>query len=57
MSAPYGCLVALIVVLRIAAGAAILAWCDAPRWALVAWLLFHIQVRVLSRDLLQKGKQ
>lgn len=43
MSAPNGCLVAVIVVFRIAAGAALIAYLGAPSWAVAAWLLFDVE--------------
>jgi hypothetical protein len=42
-------LAVVLALLRIVGGAAILAAFGAPRWALAAWAMLHIRVRVGAR--------
>jgi len=48
-------LMALLALLRIVGGFALLWWLGAPGWALAAWLLLHTRVRLDLSKLKEQG--
>ena len=49
------CFTAILALLRIFGGFALLWWLGAPGWALAAWLLLHVKVKLDLSKLKAQG--